>query len=366
MNILKKIKTNVLLSLILSSPLQAAEQFILDPTSSLSVITTSAMEVEEEPFDDTIQPFLGIPIPSSTFWSLPSIDQAFHKIFLLTSYYQVNRIGLSLDLDDTLIHSEERLWRHYLHAHKANPKSEIDLAVLRAANNLHRSFACDIKNSLFCWLREQKKFQLLSSKIPLLIHEAMTKGITVFINTARPSTEDSRHFTQQQLLSFTNLNNGRASQSSLTQFHNLPLSVSRIKDPSAPPQNAYFDEQNVLYTSGMLKGRILNAYLTKRDLKFDVLFHIDDQRQQSISMYSAFFRKNAIHSLLVESEKTSLFSSVSSLNHYINKQLRKRLPFYPTQEIDWTQNTYVETDTPGTTTPTPLIIPSAPFSRLKK
>lgn len=353
MTIFKRIKINALLYLALSIPIQAADksttahltlfplqisQNIILPFSPFLAQNTLQDKDSKETESTPILPMPSIFSPSfllSTIGSVSSIPQAFDLIFHVASNYKGARIGLSLDFDDTLILSDERLARHYFRAEKSKQKSEVDLAVIAAAKNLSNSTISGINASLPSWLRQKKESKLLSSKIPTLMQAAMDQGITVFINTARPADEKSRHFTQQQLLSFTKLNHEGASQLPLKQIPRYILSYINM-----PYKFAYFDVQNILYTNGQYKGFVLDEYLRRANISFDVLFHIDDREDQASSMYKTFGLKCHMHSMVMKSERIMPFPTVASVNQYINTQFKKRVPSYPLEDFDWVKSPY--------------------------
>ncbi len=300
--------------------------------------TFESMGAELIPIESSCIPVMTLyPGVSSTWRSIPDILLAFEHIFSISSMFSGRSVGLSIDFDDTIVLSEERLYRHFLEIKDKTNLSSVDQAVLNAVTHLSISFHQENSTALMQRLRTLKIKRLMSPQLPALLQRAMDEGITVFINTARPGDEASRTYTVKQLESIINLACQGESQHPLKKLPKGSLTLDPTKFNTVQhPHLPFFDDQNILYTHGWEKGPVLDLYLEQGGVKFDMMFHLDDQYCQTLSMLNTFSGKTIIHSLHYQPRKISLFTDVIDINRYINKHLRHLFQDYPPQDLDWT------------------------------
>jgi hypothetical protein len=276
-----------------------------------------------------------------------SVENAFTRIFDTYKKDPKKRIALSLDFDDTISLNKERLQRHYDHALKQKEPRPIDFAVKHAVENLNKIYLPIQNTSLLNWLINQHIDKLMSPSYPEYIQQAIDHGISVFITTARNGTEFDREALNKDLAVLNlKFNRDRSSQLDVAAMaqtaktwgaENLTGSLGSHK--ILP----YFDRTNVLYTSGWDKGPVLKTYLQDSPIKFDIIFHLDDQLYQINSVLNTLRSIILVQALWFQPEQLQLFPDINALNDYINREIQPLLHTYQIKKpIDWTDRDHID------------------------
>lgn len=274
----------------------------------------------------------------SSLYTCHSMKVIFNQILRYTDQLPGKSLALSIDFDNTLFLAQERLARHFNSANQKDAyTSYIDIAVSYAVSNLSNSYILGEETSLWTRIQARYKNKLMSSQWPTFLQSAADNGIAVFINTARSSSEKSRLrvVSKLQQASLIPLLSSASNNALLSRMPkgSLPSSKQTHQEDQPPPP--YFDELNILYTSGKLKGPVLESYMTSSNLNFDVIFHLDDAQNQVNSMFYTFLPTTTIHCFHYLPKKIELFSTTQDLNTYINKEISKLIPHYPHTHKDW-------------------------------